>query len=454
MKNKSGFPILYPNAAGIDIASREHYVAVNPQADAQSIRCLGCFTEDLHAIAQWLLDCMVDTVAMEATGIYWVSLYLVLEQAGLHPILVNAHHVKNVSGKKTDVKDAEWIRQLHSCGLLSAGFQPDAFTRTLRTLLRHRQNLTEMAATHIRMMQKAMEQMNIKLHQVIADITGKSGQAIIAAILKGEQRPEVLVKLLDGRIKAGREVVLKSLEGVYKAEHLFELQQSFELYEVYRQKVQQCDEQIRAHLTTGIYMMAPQQANNKEQQEDKAGIKKRRSKGNKNNLGFDATALLEQLAGVDLTEIFGITDTNALEIISEVGVDMSKWPTPKHFTAWLKLAPNNKVSGGKLLSSRTPKRKNRAGQLFKMAAYAIQRSDHWLAHFYHRIRSRRGAAKAITATARKIAVIFYKLLREKTAFQPLSIEQYNQAFKEKQIRKLTKQAHQLGLVLVPNQIVT
>jgi len=157
---------------------------------------------------------------------------------------------------------------------------------------------------------------------------------------------------------------------------------------------------------------------------------------------------------VDLTEIFGITDTNALEIISEVGVDMSKWPTPKHFTAWLKLAPNNKVSGGKLLSSRTPKRKNRAGQLFKMAAYAIQRSDHWLAHFYHRIRSRRGAAKAITATARKIAVIFYKLLREKTAFQPLSIEQYNQAFKEKQIRKLTKQAHQLGLVLVPNQIVT
>src|SRR3954453_5290721 len=269
MKNKSGFPVLYPNAAGIDIASREHYVAVNPQADAQPIRCFGCFTEDLHSIAQWLLACKVDTVAMEATGIYWVSLYLVLEQAGLHPILVNAHHVKNVSGKKTDVKDAEWIRQLHSCGLLSAGFQPDAFTRTLRTLLRHRQNLTEMAATHIRMMQKAMEQMNIKLHQVIADITGKSGQAIIAAILQGERRPEVLVELLDGRIKASRETVLRSLEGVYKAEHLFELQQSFELYEVYRRKVQQCDEQIGAHLTTGIYMVPAQQANNKEQQ-DKA----------------------------------------------------------------------------------------------------------------------------------------------------------------------------------------
>jgi transposase len=452
MKNKSGFPILYPNAAGIDIASREHYVAVPPEADPQPIRCFGCFTEDLHAIADWLLACKVDTVAMEATGIYWVSLYLVLEQAGLHPVLVNAKHVKNVSGKKTDVKDAEWIRQLHSCGLLRAGFQPDAFTRTLRTLMRHRTNLTQMAATHIRMMQKAMEQMNIKLHQVIADITGKSGQAIIAAILQGERRPEVLVELLDGRIKASRETVLRSLEGVYKAEHLFELQQSFELYEVYRRKVQQCDEQIGAHLTTGIYMVPAQQANNKEQQ-DKV-VKKRKSKGNKNNLGFDATALLEQLAGVDLTEIFGITDTNAVEIISEVGLDMSKWPTPKHFTAWLNLAPNNKVSGGKVLSTRTSKTKNRAGQLFKMAAYAIQRSDHWLARFYHRIKARRGAAKAITATARKIAVIFYKLLREKTAFQPLSIEQYNQAFKEKQIRKLTKQAYQLGLVLVPNQIVT
>jgi transposase len=445
MKNKTGFPILYPNAAGIDIASREHYVAVNPEADAQPIRCFGCFTEDLHAIAEWLLGCKVDTVAMEATGIYWVSLYLILEQAGLHPVLVNARHVKNVSGKKTDVKDAEWIRQLHSCGLLSGGFQPDAFTRTLRTLMRHRQNLTEMAATHIRMMQKAMEQMNLKLHQVIADITGKSGQAIITAILKGERCPEVLVELLDGRIKASREVVIKSLEGMYKAEHLFELQQSFELYEVYRQKVQQCDQQIEAHLTSGIYTVpSPTTV----QQQDKE-VKKRKSKGNKNNLGFDATTLLlEQLAGTDLTQIFGITATNAVEIISEVGMDMSKWATAKHFTAWLNLAPNNKVSGGKVLSTRTPGRKNRAGQIFKMAAYAIQRSDHWLARFYHRIKSRRGSAKAITA--RKIAVIFYKLLREKTAFQPLSIEQYNQAFKEKQIRKLTQQAHQLGLMLVPN----
>ena len=250
MKKKSGFPILYPNAAGIDVASREHYIAVNPEVDEHPIRSFGCFTEDLYSIANWLLECGVDTVAMEATGIYWISLYLILEQAGLNVFLVNAKHVKNVSGKKSDVKDAEWIRQLHSCGLLSNSFQPDMFTRTLRTFMRHRKNLTEMAATHIRMMQKAMEQMNIKLQNVIADITGKSAQRIITAILEGERKPGVLIQLLDGRIKASREVVAKSLQGIWKEENLFELRQSFELYQIYRKKIKECDEQIRAHLQT------------------------------------------------------------------------------------------------------------------------------------------------------------------------------------------------------------
>lgn len=442
MKKKSGFPVLYPNAAGIDIASREHYVAVNPDADENSIRSFGCFTEDLYAIANWLIECKVDTVAMEATGIYWVSLYLILEEAGLNVVLVNARHVKNVSGKKTDVKDAEWIRQLHSCGLLTGGFQPDHFIRTLRTFMRHRKNLTEMAATHIRMMQKAMEQMNIKLHNVIADITGKSGQAIIEAMLEGEHRPEVLVELLDGRIKASREVVIKSLKGVWKEENLFELKQSFELYNIYRQKIQQCDNKIKAHLKTRIFKPQP------------AAVKKIKVKNNKNNLSFDASQILVQIVGVDLTKIFGITDTNAIEIISEIGLDMSKWPTVKNFTSWLNLAPNNKVSGGKILSSRTSKKKNRAGQIFKMAAYAVQRSKNSLSLFYHRIKSKCGPAKAVTATARKIAVIFYKLIKEKTEFKPLTIEQYTQTYKEKQERKLIKQAHRLGLTLVRQELVT
>lgn len=448
MKKKSGFPILYPNAAGIDIASREHYIAVNPEVDEHPIRSFGCFTEDLYSIANWLLECGVDTVAMEATGIYWISLYLILEQAGLNVFLVNAKHVKNVSGKKSDVKDAEWIRQLHSCGLLSNSFQPDMFTRTLRTFMRHRKNLTEMAATHIRMMQKAMEQMNIKLQNVIADITGKSGQRIITAILEGERKPGVLIQLLDGRIKASREVVAKSLQGIWKEENLFELRQSFELYQIYRKKIKECDEQIRAHLQT--MKCEPEKAVT----QLKEVRKKTKVKSNKNNLSFDATEILQHIIGTDVTEIFGITDTNAVEIISEIGLEMNKWPTAKHFTSWLNLAPNNKVSGGKLLSSKTQKKKNRAEQIFKMAAYAVQRSKNWLAMFYHRIKSRCGAAKAITATARKIAVIFYKLLKEKTTFNPLSAEQYMETFKEQQIKKIKKQAERLGLFLVPNELVT
>lgn len=448
MKKKSGFPILYPNAAGIDIASREHYIAVNPEVDEHPIRSFGCFTEDLYSIANWLLECGVDTVAMEATGIYWISLYLILEQAGLNVFLVNAKHVKNVSGKKSDVKDAEWIRQLHSCGLLSNSFQPDMFTRTLRTFMRHRKNLTEMAATHIRMMQKAMEQMNIKLQNVIADITGKSAQRIITAILEGERKPGVLIQLLDGRIKASREVVAKSLQGIWKEENLFELRQSFELYQIYRKKIKECDEQIRAHLQT--MKCEPEKAVT----QLKEVRKKTKVKSNKNNLSFDATEILQHIIGTDVTEIFGITDTNAVEIISEIGLEMNKWPTAKHFTSWLNLAPNNKVSGGKLLSSKTQKKKNRAEQIFKMAAYAVQRSKNWLAMFYHRIKSRCGAAKAITATARKIAVIFYKLLKEKTTFNPLSAEQYMETFKEQQIKKIKKQAERLGLFLVPNELVT
>ena len=447
MKKKSGFPVLHPNAAGIDIASSEHYVAINPEVDEQSIRAFGCFTEDLYAIADWLLECKVDTVAMEATGVYWVSLYIILEEAGLNVVLVNAKHVKNISGKKSDVKDAEWIRQLHSCGLLSASFQPDHFTRTLRTFMRHRKNLTDMAATHIHMMQKAMEQMNIKLQNVIADITGKSGQAIIEAILKGEHRPEVLVQLLDGRIKASHEEVRKSLEAVWKEENLFELKQSFELYRTYRSKIRECDEQIKAHLTTRTNEMEKEISVSKQKVKTKA-------KSNKNNLSFDATEMLQQIVGTDLTEIFGITDTNAIEIISEIGLDVSKWATVKHFTSWLNLAPNNKVSGGKILSSKTQKKKNKAGQIFKLAAYAVQRSKNWLAMFYHRIKSKHGTKKAITATARKIAVIFYKLMKEKTSFNPLSAELYTRTFREQQLKRLKKQADKLGLMLIQNELVT
>jgi transposase len=434
-KQVKAFPVLFPNAAGIDISSKEHFVAVNPASNDKPIRPFGAFTEDLHAIADWLKSCQVDTVAMEATGIYWVSLFLVLEEAGFDVVLVNAKHVKNVRGKKTDMKDAEWIRQLHSCGLLSASFQPDSFTRTLRAYMRHRKNLIEMSATHIRMMHKAFEQMNIKLQHVITDITGKSGTEIITAILKGERNAEKLAALCDGRIQSHKkEAIIKSLQGVWKEEYVFELRQSFELFQIYHLKVQQCDAEIEKHLL------------------EKAGMEKQdkrpKAKSNKNNFSFEAGNPLRQITTTNLSEIFGITNTNAVEIISEVGLDMNKWPTAKHFTAWLNLAPNNKISGGKVLSSRIPKKKNRAGQIFKMAAYAIQRSNNWLSAFYHRIKNKRGVSKAIVATARKIALVFYKMLKEKECFNPIPIETYREGFKEQQINRLKRQARTLGFQLV------
>lgn len=378
---------------------------------------------------------------MEATGIYWVSLFLVLEEAGFEVLLVNARHVKNVRGKKTDMSDAEWIRQLHSCGLLKASFQPDEFTRTLRTYIRHRKNLLEMAATHIRMMHKAMEQMNIKLQHVIADITGKSGMAIIQSILQGERDPENLVQLLDGRIKANKEDVKRSLQGVWKEENIFELEQSFEMYHLYRCKITDCDKRIENII---LQKTGPQPNVNES--------KKQYVKNNKNNLNFDATAMLQQITGTDVTEIFGINDSNALEILCETGFDMNKWPTEKHFTAWLNLAPNTKISGGKILSSRIAKKKNQAGQVFRLAAYAIQRSKNWLALFYHRIKSRSGTKTAITATARKIAVIFYKMLKDKVMFNPVSINEYADSFKQRQLKKLERQARSYGLKLTPRVI--
>jgi transposase len=434
-KKEKAFPIIHPNAAGIDISSKEHFVAVSPKATDTPIRCFGAYTEDLHSLANWLKECNVDTVAMEATGIYWVSLFLVLEDAGFNVLLVTAKHVKNVSGKKSDVSDAEWIRQLHSCGLLSASFQPDTFTRKLRAYMRHRKNLVEMSATHIRMMQKAFEQMNIKLQNVITDITGKSGQAIIQAILQGERDPMILAALCDGRIKASKkEAIIKSLHGVWKDEHIFELDQSYSLFQTYHEKIKECDAHIQAHLLS------------------KAGIparnEKLKAKSNKNNLNFDAVEILQKITGTDLPAIFGITTTNSVEIISEIGLDMHKWPTVKNFTSWLNLAPNNRVSGGKILSGKRQKKKNHAGQIFKMAAYSIQRSKNWLAQFYHRIRARKGTPKAVVATARKIAEIFYKLLKEKIQFRAIPLETYSQSFKQLQLRRLKRQAQSLGYQLV------
>jgi transposase len=291
------------------------------------------------------------------------------------------------------------------------------------------------------MMHKALEQMNIKLQHVISDITGKSGQEIIKASIRGERNPTELCTYCDKRIRPEKkEDIIKSLNGVWKEEHIFELEQSYTLYNFYHEKIKECDLQIENHLRekSGV---------------DSFEVVKMKAKSNKNNLNFNAKEILEQLTGTDLSEIFGITESNAIEIISEVGLDMNKWPTVKHFTSWLNLAPNNKISGGKILSSRISKKKNNAGQVFKMAAFAVQRSKNWLALFYHRIKAKRGTSKAVVATARKIAAIFYKLLKERIKFNPIPIDKYMDGFKEARIRKIKRQAENFGLQIV-EQVVT
>lgn len=394
---KGDFEIVHPNAAGIDVASQMHYVAVPASRDQPSVRKFGSFTQDLHDLAKWLKKCQIDTVAMESTGIYWIQLYLILEEYGFDVFLVNARHIKNVSGRKSDVQDCQWIQQLHSFGLLNASFQPDLYGRELRTYMRHRKNLTEQYSMQIQLMQKAFEQMNIKLSNVLSDITGKSGIAIIEAILRGERNASTLAMLADARVKASREDIVKSLQGCWRNEHLFELRQAYDLYLIFKQKIKECDHQIEHTL---------QQHNNSSSNDDQV---KRKAQSN-NKFDFNATSYLKKILGVDITEIFGISEISAMQIISEIGIDLTKWPTPKHFVSWLNLAPNNRVSGGKLLRPKKDRKKNKAGQSFLMAAYTLQRSSHWLGATYRRIAAKHGAPVAIKATARKIAIILYQII--------------------------------------------
>jgi Transposase and inactivated derivatives len=435
---KDGFKVVHPNAAGIDIASQMHYVAVPPDRDETPVRKFGSFTADLHEIAHWLKQCGIDTIAMESTGIYWVQLYLILEEYGFEVFLVNARHIKNVSGRKSDVLDCQWILQLHTYGLLNASFQPESITRELRTYMRQRKNLTEGYSVQIQLMQKAFEQMIIKLHNVIADITGKSGQLIIQTILSGERNADRLAELADKHIKAKKEDLIKSLEGNWRNEHIFELKQAYELYLVFKQKINECDIQIEKVLHT--------------LDDENSGSdfeKKGRKVYSKNRFNFDATNYLKRIIGVDITNIFGVSELIATEIISETGLDMSKWPTKKHFASWLNLAPNNRISGGKLLKSKKIKKKNKAGQAFLMAAFALQRSDNWLGEFYRRMKAKNGPAVATKATARKLALIFYDMVKDKKEFNPISMDTYNQFLRDRKLKYIQNQALKLGLSLMP-----
>jgi len=441
--NSGTFEILHPNAAGIDIASQMHYVAVPTDRDEQSVRKFGSFTEDLHDMARWLKLCNIDTVAMESTGVYWVQPFLVLEEYGFDVYLVNARHIKHVSGRKSDIKDCQWIQQLHSYGLLNKSFQPEDLMRELRTYVRQRKNLTQGYATQVQLMQKAFDQMNIKLHNVISDITGKSGLLMIDAILDGERDAHVLAELADRRIKATKEDIVKSLQGIWRQDNLFELKQAYELYLVFRDKIIDCDKQIENVLKQIA-----------DQSDETTKYNQKRKATGKNKFNFNASDYFKVISGVDLTEIFGISELSVADIVSETGTDMTKWITEKHFTSWLNLAPNTRTSGGKRLKSKPMKKKNKAGQAFLIAASSLKASNNWLGEFYRRIKAKSGSPVAIKATARKLAIIFYRMLKEKIDFSPLPIEEYNQYFKERKLKYINKQATSYGFKLVPLELVS
>ena len=441
-------PVLEPNAAGIDVGAREMFVAVPPGRDEHPVRVFATFTEDLERLADWLLHCGVTTVAMESTGVYWIPLYEILEQRGIRPCLVNARHMKNVPGRRTDWHECQWLQFLHSVGLLRASFRPEENICAVRTVLRHRSELVMAASQHVQHMHKALTQMNLQIHHVISDITGTTGLAIVDAILAGQRDGAELAKLRDPHIKVQAETIRKSLVGNWRPEHLFTLKQSRELYRTYQQLIVGCDLEIEKMLPTFEARTDPvDKPLPPDRKRNRAG-KKRRKKNGHPNPGVDLRTEAYKLFGVDVTQIPGLEE-NALPLFSEVGRDMSKWPTAPHFVSWLALCPDNDISGGKLLWRGVRTVKNRAGHLFRLAAFSLHHSPTPLGNYLRRMKAKLGPRAATTATAHKIALIFYTMVKNQVEYDE-SIWATRDAHREKRFEmKLKRQAKQLGYQLVP-----
>jgi transposase len=441
-------PVLEPNAAGIDVGAREMFVAVPPGRDEHPVQVFATFTEDLERLADWLLQCGVTTVAMESTGVYWISLYEILEQRGIRPCLVNARHMKNVPGRRTDWHECQWLQFLHSVGLLRASFRPEENICAVRTVLRHRSELVMAASQHVQHMHKALTQMNLQIHHVISDITGTTGLAIVDAILAGQRDAAELAKLRDPHIKVQAETIRKSLVGNWRSEHLFTLQQSRALYRTYQQLIVGCDLEIETMLRAFEPRTDPvERPLPPDRKRNRAG-KKRRKKNGHPNPGVDLRTETYKLFGVDVTQIPGLEE-NALPLFSEVGRDMSKWPTAAHFVSWLALCPDNDISGGKLLWRGVRTVKNRAGHLFRLAVFSLHYSSTPLGNYLRRMKAKLGPRAATTATAHKIAVIFYTMLKNQVEYNE-SIWATRDAHREKRLEmKLKRQAKQLGYQLVP-----
>ena len=432
---------LNPDVAGIDCGAATHYVAVPPDRDTQPVQHFSTFTAGLIRLADWLTACRVTSVAMEATGVYWIPVYEILEARGFEVLLVNARHLKNVPGRKSDVSDCEWIRDLHSVGLLRASFRPTAEIVALRAYLRHRTTLLETGSMHVLRMHKALLQMNVQLSLVVSDITGVTGLRIVRDIVAGHRDPEQLAAHRDQRCHASHAEIVAALTGHYRPEYLFLLQQNLALYDACQTHLAACDVAIETHLgALTARVAAPPTA---------VPAPRVTRKARDNAPRFDVRTPLHQLTGgVDLSQIDGIAPYTALRLVAEIGTDMSRWATEKHFTSWLTLAPQNKISGGRLLRSRTPPAANRAAAILRVAAMSLGRTDTALGAFYRRLAARIGKPPALTATARKLAILVYRALTGALTYRDPGADGYAQQQRTRTLRRIRQRAATLGFDLV------
>jgi len=438
-KNLNEFNIINPNAAGIDISSKDHVVSVPEDRCKNNIRTFGAFTCDLEAIALWLVACKIDSVAMESTGVYWKQLFVVLQEHGIEAFLVNSRHVKNVTGKKTDEDDAHWIMGLHTCGLLTNSFQPEEQVRTLREVLRQRKSLNRTKTIAVNKMTKALNTMNIKLNIVLSDLTSVSAQKIISAINSGERRPKELIKLVHHKVKAPKEDIQKALNGVWREECLFELKQATDHYNFLQQQTVECDKKIETQLEEIV-------ANKKEGEIPDIKEKAKKRTNRKNEINFNVRPYLKEIFEIDVCQIFGFSDEVALTLFAETGSGLSCFPTANRFASWVGLAPNNKISGGKLISSHLPKKKHAIKKALIQAANSLYRSDNALGDCYRRLKSRMGPKSAKCAMARKLAVIYYTMVTKKEEFNIELLNNHQKSYMEKRIKFLENQLTELKKV--------
>jgi transposase len=434
-------PVLEPDAAGIDIGATEVFVAVPADRDAEPVRRFPTFTPDLDSLADWLQQCRICTVAMESTGVFWIPLFQILEKRGIQVVLVNAQHVRNVPGRKTDVEDCQWLQHLHSVGLLRGSFRPDDEICAIRSLWRHRDRLIQIATIHLQHMQKALDQMNLHIHHVISDLSGTTGLAIVDAILAGERDPYQLAKLRDWRIRASEEVIAKSLVGDYREEHLFVLRQSLEGYRTYQRMIEAVDVEVKRRM-----LSLPSKV---DAVEKPLGKERNPRKTPRRMEPVELRRDLYRAFGVDLTQIPGVNPLTGQVLLTELGPDLKRFPTAAAFCSWLRLCPEPRISGGQVLSSKTRPTKNRAALALRLAAQALHRSQTFLGDYFRRMKARLGAPSAITAVAHKLARIIYHLITNQQEYDASVFEEHEQRNHARKCRRLHSQAKELGFKLIP-----